>query len=143
MKRKILIQIVLVVVSIYYVVGDVLAVEPRNEMSKEKHRTIRVKEKEGIIPQTVTLKPGETVKWVNMSLSEIEIHFVEKKVVEAANHPIHFFVCREGTYESYKICAGCSASLHFQEEGSFNYLVRESRTYQGKEKEFHGAMLIK
>jgi plastocyanin len=143
MKIKFLIQIVLVVVSIYYVVGDVLAVEPRNKMSKEKHRTIRVKEKEGIIPQTVTLKPGETVKWINLSLSEIEIHFQEKKVIATANHPIHFYICREGTYESHKICAGCSASLRFQEEGSFHYLVKESRTLQGGEKEFHGAMLIK
>ena len=142
MKRKIYIPIV-IVVSIYCLAGDALAAEPRNEVSLESHKTIRVKEKEGIIPQTVTLKPGETVKWVNMSMSEIEIRFVEKKVIDAANHPVHFFVCREGTYESHKICAGCSASLRFQEEGSFNYLVREARTYQGKEKEFHGAMLIK
>ena len=142
MKRKIYIPIV-IVVSIYCLAGDALAAEPRNEVSLESHKTIRVKEKEGIIPQTVTLKPGETVKWVNMSMSEIEIRFVEKKVIDAANHPVHFFVCREGTYESHKICSGCSASLRFQEEGSFNYLVREARTYQGKEKEFHGAMLIK
>jgi len=126
----------------YYVTGDVLATESRNEVSKEKHKTIRIKEKEGIIPQTVTLKPGETVKWVNLSMSEIEIHFLEKKVIDAASHPVHFFVCREGSYESHKICSGCSASLRFQEEGSFNYLVKESRTYQGKEEEFHGAMLI-
>ena len=54
MKRKVLIQIVIAVVSMYFVTGDILAAEPRNEVSKEKHRTIRVKEKEGIIPQTVT-----------------------------------------------------------------------------------------
>ena len=142
MKRKVLIQIVIAVVSMYFVMGDILAAEPRNEVPKEKHRTIRVKEKEGIIPQTVTLKPGDTVKWVNMSMSEIEIRFIEKKVVDAANHPVHFFVCREGTYESHKICAGCSASLRFQEKGSFSYLVREARTCQSGEKEFHGAMLI-
>lgn len=143
MKRKNLIQIVTVAVSIYFVAGDALAVEPKNEVSMKSHKTIRVKEKEGIIPQTVTLKPGETVKWVNMSLSEVEIHFLDKKVIDAANHPIHFFICREGTYESHKICAGCSASLRFQEEGSFNYLVKESRTQHGGEKEFRGAMLIK
>jgi plastocyanin len=127
----------------YYVTGDVLATEPGNEVSMKSHKTIRIKEQEGIIPQTVTIKPGETVKWVNLSMSEIEIHFLEKKVIDAANHPVHFFVCREGTYESHKICSGGSASLRFKEEGTFNYLVRESRTYQGKAEEFHGAMLIK
>ena len=143
MKRKILVQIMIPIVSMCYVIGTSIAAEPRNELSMKSHKTIRVKEKEGIIPQTVTLKPGETVKWVNLSLSEIEIHFIDGKVIDAANHPIHFYICRDGTYESHKICAGCSASLRFQEKGSFEYLVTESRTLQGGEKEFHGAMLIK
>jgi plastocyanin len=143
MKRKILVQIMIPIVSMCYVIGNSIAAEPRNELSMNGHKTIRVKEKEGIIPQTVTLKPGETVKWVNLSLSEIEIHFIDGKVLDAADHPIHFFICRDGTYESHKICPGCSASLRFQEKGSFDYLVTESRTLHGGEKEFHGAMLIK
>ena len=107
MKRKNLVQIMILIISMCYVIGTSIAAEPSNELSMNSHKTIRVKEKEGIIPQTVTLKPGETVEWVNLSLSEIEIHFLDEKVVDAANHPIHFFICRDGTYESHKICSGC------------------------------------
>ena len=125
MKETILIHIIIVVVGTCYVIGDSLAAETRNEVSMKSDRTIRVTEKEGIIPQTVTIKPGDTVKWVNLSRSEIEIHFLDEEVIDAADNPVYFFICRERTYESYSICAGSSASLRFQEKGSFGYLVKE------------------
>ena len=143
MKRKIIIQVMIVVVSMCYVIGYSIAAETRNEVSMKSHKTIKIKEKEGIIPRTVTLKSGETVKWINLSLSEVEIHFLDEKVIDAADNPVHFFICRENTYESHNICAGCTASLRFQEKGSFEYLVKESRTYHGGEKEFRGVMLLK
>jgi len=143
MKRKTLIQIMVVVVSMCYVIGNSLAAEPRNDVSMKSHTTIKIKDSEGIIPQTVTLKPGETVKWVNLSMSEIEIHFLDKAVIDAADYPVYFFIGRESTYQTHNLCAGCTASLHFQEKGSFEYLVKESRTYHGGEKEFRGAMLIR
>ena len=143
MKRKIIIQVMIVVVSMCYVIGYSIAAETRNEVSMKSHKTIKIKEKEGIIPRTVTLQPGETVKWVNLSMSEIEIHFLDNKVIDAADNPVYFFVGRGSTYETHSICAGCTASLRFQEKGSFEYQVKESRTYHGGEKEFRGAMLIK
>ena len=142
MKRKIIIQVMIVVVSMCYVIGYSIAAETRNEVSMKSHKTIKIKEKEGIIPRTVTLQPGETVKWVNLSMSEIEIHFLDNKVIDAADNPVYFFVGRGSTYETHSICAGCTASLRFQEKGSFRYRVKESRTYHGGEKEFRGAMLI-
>ena len=142
MKRKIVMQVMIVVVSMCYVIGYSIAAETRNEVSMKSHKTIKIKEKEGIIPRTVTLQPGETVKWVNLSMSEIEIHFLDNKVIDAADNPVYFFVGRESTYETHSICAGCTASLRFQEKGSFRYRVKESRTYHGGEKEFRGAMLI-
>ena len=143
MKRKIIIQVMIVVVSMCYVIGYSIAAETRNEVSMKSHKTIKIKEKEGIIPRTVTLQPGETVKWVNLSMSEVEIHFLDNKVIDAADNPVYFFVGRGSTYETHSICAGCTASLRFQEKGSFRYRVKESRTYHGGEKEFRGAMLIK
>ena len=85
MKIKFLVQIMIPIVSMCYVIGTSIAAEPRNELSMNSHKTIRVKEKEGVIPRTVTLKPGETVKWVNLSLSEIEIHFIDEKIIDAEN----------------------------------------------------------
>jgi plastocyanin len=120
-----------------------IAAETRDEVSMKSHKTIRIKENEGIIPQTVTVRPGGTVTWVNLSLSEVEIFFLDKKVVNVADYPLHFFIGRENTYESRKICAGCTASLCFQERGTFEYLVKEFRNYHGNEKEFRGAMMIK
>ena len=142
MKRKILIQII-IVISMCCVIEYPIAAEARNEVSMKSPKTIKIKEKEGIIPQSVTLKPGETVKWVNLSMSEIEIHFLDKKILDAADYPVYFFIGRGSTYETHNLCAGCSASLRFQEKGSFEYRVKESRTYHGGEKEFRGAMLIK
>jgi plastocyanin len=135
MKRKIIIQVMIVVVSMCYVIGYSIAAETRNEVSMKSHKTIKIKEKEGIIPRTVTLQPGETVKWVNL--------FLDNKVIDAADNPVYFFVGRGSTYETHSICTGCTASLRFQKKGSFRYRVKESRTYHGGEKEFRGAMLIK
>jgi hypothetical protein len=131
MKRKIIIQVMIVVVSMCYVIGYSIAAETRNEVSMKSHKTIKIKEKEGIIPR------------VNLSMSEIEIHFLDNKVIDAADNPVYFFVGRGSTYETHSICTGCTASLRFQKKGSFRYRVKESRTYHGGEKEFRGAMLIK
>jgi hypothetical protein len=116
MKRKIIIQVMIVVVSMCYVIGYSIAAETRNEVSMKSHKTIKIKEKEGIIP---------------------------RKVIDAADNPVYFFVGRGSTYETHSICTGCTASLRFQKKGSFRYRVKESRTYHGGEKEFRGAMLIK
>ena len=122
--------------------GFSFAADPGSDVLMKSHKTIKIKEKEGVIPQTVTVKPGETVKWINMSLSEIEIQFLDEKIVDAADHPVYFFIGRGSTYETHNLCAGCSASLRFQEKGIFEYRVEESRTYHGGEKEFRGTMLI-
>ena len=144
MRGRYLIHIIIVVVGTIYIISSSQAAETRNEESMKSPKTIRITEKEGIIPPVVTIKPGETVEWINLSRSEVEIHFLEEEVVEAADNPVYFFICRDRTYESYKICSGCTASLRFQEKGNFGYLVKESRiNYHGEEKEFRGAMLIK
>ena len=142
MKRGIVIQMMIVVLSLCYLTEYSLAGEPGSAVLVKSHKTIKIKEKEGIIPQTVRLKPGETVTWVNMSLADIEIHFLDENIVDAADRPVYFFIGRGSTYETHKLCAGCTASLRFQEQGSFEYRVEESRTYHGGEKEFRGTMLI-
>jgi hypothetical protein len=52
MKRKIIIQVMIVVVSMCYVIGYSIAAETRNEVSMKSHKTIKIKEKEGIIPRS-------------------------------------------------------------------------------------------
>ena len=65
MKRKILIKTMIVVVTTCYMIEYAFAYETKNGVSMKSHKTIKIKEKEGISPQIVTVKPGETVKLQN------------------------------------------------------------------------------
>ena len=143
MRRKNLIYLVVIMASIFFMIGSSFAVEAKKEESKKIHKSIIIYEEEGLVPPNLTAKLGVTVSWVNLSETEAEILFLDKKVADAADCPVHFFIGRKGAYESHKMCAGCTASLCFQEKGEFDYIVKESRTFYGGEKEFRGTIVIK
>ena len=143
MKRKYLTVTSTIFLVIFCLSAFCLADEAKQEEMKRQHKTIFIHEQEGIAPQTLVGEIGTTVTWINDANVEAEILFLNKNVVDAADCLVYFFIGKNGTLESHKMCAGCTASLCFLEKGTFDYIVKESRTFHGAGKEFRGSILIK
>jgi plastocyanin len=99
----------------------------------------------GLKPPDIISQPGTTVVWVNQSNTPQEILFLDKKVVIACGSPVNFIVGHDGAYESSKVPFGGTASLCFLEAGTYQYIVKSSKTFvhQPKDKELRGTVTIK
>jgi len=109
---------------------------------------VTINESEGANPSTLISEAGTTVIWVNHSRSPLEVLFLDKKVTLACGSPVNFFVGKDGAYESGKIPFGSTASLCFTEKGSYDYIVKVSRTFRmpaqgGLGQEHRGTIAIK
>lgn len=142
MKKEYLTITSTIFLVLFCITAYCLAEEAKQEEMKRQHKTVFIHEHEGLIPQVLIAKLGTTVTWMNDATVEAEILFSDKKVLDAAACLVNFFIGKNGTYESHKMCAGCTASLCFQEKGTFDYIVKESRTFYGGDKEYRGTILI-
>ena len=113
----------------------------------EKHlagaHVIRIQSDRGIIPPSLSVKPGATVIWVNESKSLIEILFPHKKITVSCQSPVNFMVDVDGSFVSNKIGLGAVASICFIEKGAFDFTVK--RLSPGKsspEAEFKGKIIV-
>ncbi len=98
---------------------------------------------EGIMPAQLQSKSGTTVVWLNRSRIPAEILFLDKKVAVACGSPVNFYIGRGGAYESGKIISRGTASLCFTEKGSYDYVVKPSKTfYRAGEQEYRGTITI-
>lgn len=143
MKKEYLTITSTIFLVLFCITAYCLADEAKQEEMKRQHKTVFIHEQEGLIPQTLVSERGTTVTWMNDATVEAEILFLDKKVVDAASCLVYFYIGKNGTYESHKMCAGCTASLCFQKKGTFDYVVKESRTFHGGDKEYRGAIVIK
>jgi hypothetical protein len=64
---------------------------------------------------------GTTVVWFNLSNAIIDFEFTGKQVTLACAAPANFFVNDKGSFTSYKILPGATASLCFIEKGEYEY----------------------
>ncbi len=95
------------------------------EKATKMHKIIRIHYTGAVTPETVTIKPGTTVVWINESKRPIEIQFQNKQVTLACKSPVHFVVGQEGSFISNRIPHGAVASLCFIETGTYKYAVRK------------------
>ena len=114
------------------------------EQAKIVNKIVIINEYEEVSPILLTSTPGTTVVWVNNSRSPVEILFYDKQVTISCGSPVNFFVGRGGAYESNKIPFGGTASLCFVENGTFEYMIKSSRTFYMKrlERESKGKIVI-
>jgi plastocyanin len=144
MKREKSAVIIILLISFFCFPRIIFAVEEKIEEIKIINRVVRVSHQEGVMPATLTSKPGTTVIWVNQSRTPVEILFLDKKVVLACGSPVNFFVGKNGAYESGKIPFGGTASLCFTEKGKYEYIFRSSSTfYPLRDKDYRGVIVIK
>lgn len=144
MKRKCLCATVLVVMGLFYCTQCSPASEEQTEQLKIVNKIIIINEYEEVRPLTLTTQTGTTVIWVNHSRTPVEILFLDKKVTVACGSPVNFFVGKGGAYESGKIPFGSTASLCFLEQGTYDYMIKSSRTFYMKriERDAKGKIVI-
>ena len=145
MKQKHLYISLLVLLGIFYCTRFLPAAEEeQTEQLKIVNKIIIINEYEEVRPLTLTTKTGTTVIWVNHSRTPVEILFLDKKVTVACGSPVNFFVGKGGAYESGKIPFGSTASLCFLEKGTYEYMIKSSRTFYMKqiERDAKGKIMI-
>jgi len=113
----------------------------------EKHlagsHVIRILSDRGIIPPSLSVKPGATVIWVNESKSLIEILFPHKKITVSCQSPVNFMIDVDGSFVSNKIGLGAVASICFIEKGAFEYTVKRlSPGRSSPADEFTGKIIV-
>jgi plastocyanin len=147
MRRKSLIAVTTILMSILYLSAVNFAAEDTTEEIKITNRTVIISTYDGLRVEPTNLRSGRgtTVIWVNNSRSPVEMLFLDKKVVLACDAPVNFFVGKNGAYESGKIPFGGTASLCFTEKGKYDYIVKSSRTFYliKEQNEYKGTILIK
>jgi plastocyanin len=129
MKRKGLITFIAIYMGIFLLVGVTFAAEEKKAEIKVVSKVVTIHPSEGLVPPTVTADLGTTVVWLNRDRSPVEILFTDKKVTIACGSPVNFIIGKGGAYESAKIPFGGTASLCFLNNGSFDYVVKSSRTF--------------
>ena len=146
MKQKHLYISLLVLLGIFYCTRflPAAAEEEQTEQLKIVNKIIIINEYEEVRPLTVTTQTGTTVIWVNHSRTPVEILFLDKRVTVACGSPVNFFVGKGGAYESGKIPFGSTASLCFLEKGTYEYMIKSSRTFYMKqiERDAKGKIMI-
>jgi len=136
MQKKRLFTMLLVLLGVFYCTRFLPAAEEaQTEQLKIVNKIIIIDEYEEVRPLTVTTPTGTTVIWVNHSRTPVEILFLDKKVTVACGSPVNFFAGKGGAYESGKISFGSTASLCFLEKGTYEYMVKSSRTFFMKQVE--------
>jgi plastocyanin len=120
------------------------AEEEQSEPLKIVNKIIIINEYEEVSPLTLTTTTGTTVIWVNHSRTPVEILFLDKKVTVACGSPVNFIVGKGGAYESGKIPFGSTASLCFLEKGTYEYMIKSSRTFYMKrvERDAKGKIVV-
>ena len=144
MKKNCLTVLLLCFMGLCYFAGISLASEEETESAKIVNKIVIINQYEEVSPLELTSNPGTTVVWVNHSRTPVEILFYDKKVTVACGSPVNFSVGRGGAYESNKIPFGGTASLCFLESGTYEYMIKSSRTFYMKrlERDYKGKIVI-
>jgi plastocyanin len=144
MQKKFLFVIVVYLLGFCFCSGFSPASEEETESAKIVNKIVIINQYEEVSPLELTSNPGTTVVWVNHSRTPVEILFYDKKVTVACGSPVNFSVGRGGAYESNKIPFGGTASLCFLESGTYEYMIKSSRTFYMKrlERDYKGKIVI-
>ena len=114
---------------ILIMLGTMMFYSPEKAVAKDKgvedhlFKVICRTKPNGLYPDSVTVKPGETVVWYNNDPAPVKIKFLTKGML-ATKAPVNFYGGGSGRYESNMIPQGGTASLCFMREGKYVYEVK-------------------
>jgi len=102
--------------------------------AQEKCVIVTIQSKAGISPETLHIKKGDCVVWINRTLGEdVKINFKEgKKCQEMTKSAVGFKMDWNSCYVTDYLDFGRTSSLLFDHAGTFRYEVEfKSRTGEG------------
>ena len=143
MKKKNILYITAILISTFFLSDSSFATETMME-EKSFYRVVFIDAHEGVGEKTLVAEPGTTVTWINWTNVQAEIHFLDKKVVDATDCPECFSIAEEGTYDSVSMSLNATASLHFLKKGKYEYIVKEEpEHFWERVKAYRGTIWIK
>jgi plastocyanin len=109
------------------------------------HKIILSNSAEGISPNLVSLKQGDTVVWYNQDKEPVVISFIQKLGI-VCSPIINFYADLSGSYKTEALPLGGTASLCFIKQGEYEYEVKRILNpdkKKSKEQVLKGKIIVK
>ena len=113
----------LIVTAILTFVVPVTVIAGEPNLEPHLHKIILSNSDEGISPNTVSLKQGDTVVWYNQDKEPVVISFIQKLGI-VCSPIINFYADLSGSYKTEALPMGGTASLCFIKQGEYEYDVK-------------------
>jgi hypothetical protein len=108
------------------------------------HKIILSNSDEGISPNPVSLKKGDTVVWYNTDKEPVVISFIQKLGI-VCSPIINFYADLSGSYKTAALPLGGTASLCFIKQGEYEFEVKRilNPDKRPKEQVVKGKVIVK
>ena len=143
MKRKSVVTLIITLTLTFLMSAPVMAEE--KNLQPHLHKIILSNSDEGISPNPVTLKKGDTVVWYNTDKEPVVISFIQKLGI-VCSPIINFYADLSGSYKTEALPLGGTASLCFIKQGEYEFEVKRilnPDTKKPKEQVLKGKVIVK
>ena len=143
MMRKPVIALIITLTLTFLMSAPVMAEE--ENLLPHLHKIILSNSDEGISPNPVTLKKGDTVAWYNTDKEPVVISFIQKLGI-VCSPIINFYADLSGSYKTEALPLGGTASLCFIKQGEYEFEVKrilKPNTKKPKEQVLKGKVIVK
>ena len=123
MKRKMKPVAALIVTLILTFLVPLTVIAGESNLEPHLHKIILSNSDEGISPNAVSLKQGDTVVWYNQDKEPVVISFLQKLGI-VCSPIINFYADLSGSYKTEALPLGGTASLCFIKQGEYEYEVK-------------------
>ena len=121
MKSKPVVALIITLTLTFLMSTPVMAEE--KDLQPHLHKIILSNSDEGISPNSVSLKQGDTVVWYNKDKEPVVISFIQKLSI-VCSPIINFYADLSGSYKTEALPLGGTASLCFIKQGEYEYEAR-------------------
>ena len=121
MKRKLVTALIVTLTLTFLTSAPVIAEE--ENLQPHLHKIILSNSMEGISPNPVSLKQGDTAVWYNTDKEPVVITFIQKLGI-VCSPIINFYADLSGSYKTEALPLGGTASLCFIKQGEYEFEVK-------------------
>ncbi len=121
MSRKPVTALIITLTLAFLMSAPVMAEE--ENLQPHLHKIILSNSTEGISPNPVSLKQGDTAVWYNTDKEPVVITFIQKLGI-VCSPIINFYADLSGSYKTEALPLGGTASLCFIKQGEYEFEVK-------------------
>jgi hypothetical protein len=143
MKRKPVVALI-ITLTLTFLMSTSAVAEEKN-LQPHLHKIILSNSDEGISPNLVILKQGDTVVWYNADKEPVVISFIQKLSI-VCSPIINFYADLSGSYKTEPLPLGGTSSLCFIKQGEYEYEARRilnPKKKKPKEQVLKGKVIVK